>query len=407
MTVELRPITDDEFGAYQDAAALAFGGRHADPATLDQFRRATELDRTLAAFDGRRLVGTAGAYSFAMGLPGGVTAPTAGVTRVTVAPTDRRQGLLRALMRRQLDDIHERREPLAILYASEGAIYERFGYGVATWQAEVSIARARSAFVEHVRPRVAVITAEEAAATLLDFHNAMAAEQPGMIARSREWWDFVTADPPTFWRPSGGDRRYAVHRGQGGAIDGFTVFRVEPKWEEGTPSGTVHVALLLASTPAAYAELWRFCLDLDLMSTVRAEPRPVAEPLRHLLVDPRALSCRVDDGIWARLVDVPAALAARRYRVEDSLVLEVVDEFCAWNSGRWQLTADVSGAECRRTSREPDLVVTAAQLGWCYLGSNRFADMRRAGRLEGEMAAAERADAMFATAREAWCPTHF
>jgi predicted acetyltransferase len=406
LTLELRPIREEEFESYDQLLSMAFGGRRAEPEGIEHQRRTTEMDRTLAAFDGGRMIGTAGIHSFDLGLPGGTTAAAAGVTRVSVAPTHRRQGVLRQLMRRQLDDVHERGEALAILHASEAPIYGRFGYGVATWYSELTLARSRSAFVEPVRPRVEIVAPEEAVRLLPAFHDSLVVRQPGMITRSRAWWELLAADPPSMWRGPGGDRQFAVHRGEG-AIDGLAVYRVEPRWEDGTPSGTVHLGLLLAANATAFAELWRFCLDLDLMTRLRADSRPLHEPLRLLLEDPRALMAKVEEGIWARLVDVPAALAARRFQAEDGLVLEVVDDFCAWNTGRWELDGGPEGAECRSTSREPDLVLTAAQLGWCYLGANRFGDLVRTGRAAGSPEAARRGDAMFASDPEAWCPTHF
>ncbi len=404
----MRPISAGELETYLNQVAFAFGWRSLSEESIELNRNTTELERSLAAFDEGRLVGTAGIYSLELGLPGGATAPAAGVTRVSVAPTHRRQGVLRALMRRQLDAIHERGEPLAILYASEAAIYGRFGYGVGTWHSEFSLSRSRSAFVQPLRPRVELLAKEEAGA-LIDFHNRLVARQPGMVWRSQAWWEQVLADPPE-WRGTGGGRQFAVHRQDGdpaGEIDGFATFRIEAKWENGDPQGTVHVGTLLADSPEAFAELWRFCLDIDLMAEVRAYTRPLNEPLRHLLADPRALHSRVEDGIWTRLVDVPAALSARRYPVEDSLVFEVVDEFCPWNAGRWELVGGPDGAECRRSTQEPDLMVTAAQLGWCYLGANRFSDMLAAGQAVGDGTAAARADAMFVSIPGAWCPTHF
>ncbi len=408
MSLEVRPITGGELEAFLNRLALAFRWQSMSEESIELHRTTTELDRSLAAFDSGRLVGTAGIYSLELGLPGDLTAPAAGVTRVSVAPTHRRQGVLRQLMRRQLDSIHERGEPLAILYASEAPIYGRFGYGAGTWHSEFSLSRARAAFVEPVRPRVELLSREEARG-LIDYHNRLVARRPGMIERSQAWWDQIVADPPE-WRGQGGGRQYAVHRRDGdpGAeVDGVATFRVEAKWENGDPRGTVHVGMLLADSPQAFAELWGFCLDIDLTAEIRGYTRPLNDPLRHLLVDPRALQVRVEDGIWTRVVDVPAALSARRYTVEDTLVLEVVDDFCPWNAGRWELSGGPDGAECRPSAREPDLVVTADQLGWCYLGANRFSDLLAAGRAVGFQTAARRADAMFVSVPEPWCPTHF
>lgn len=406
MSVELRPINPDELEPYMHQISLAFGGRRAPVDAIERAAATTELERSLAAFDGGRLVATAGILTFEVGLPGGVTAPAAGVSRVTVAPSHRRQGILTAIMRRQLDDIHEMGEPLALLYASEAGIYGRFGYGVATWHAAHTIARSRSAFAEPVRPRVALVPGEEAAASLHAFHNAQVGRQPGLVTRTEQYWKMLAADAPSPFASGGGERRFGLHHA-GAEVDGFVIFRTHSKWEGREPEGTVEVEMLMAAGAQAHAELWRFCLDVDLMTGLRAAGRPQPEPLRLLLADPRALRVQVDDGLWARLVDAPAALAARRYATEGRIVLEVEDGFCPWNAGRWELSAGPDGADCRSTSAEPDLTVSAADLAACYLGSNRFGDLLTLGRIAGRPGAAERADAMFASYPEAWCPTFF
>ena len=85
-----------------------------------------------------RWISTCGAYSRKLTVPGG-TVPVAAVTLVTVQPSYRRKGLLTEMMKHQLDDIHQRgEEPVALLWASESAIYGRFGYGQACPQVRLS-----------------------------------------------------------------------------------------------------------------------------------------------------------------------------------------------------------------------------------------------------------------------------
>jgi predicted acetyltransferase len=166
--------------------------------------------------------------------------------------------------------------------------------------------------------------------------------------------------------------------------------------------------MLIATTAEAYAALWRHVLDVDLMARVSAEMRPVDEPLRFLLADSRQPKTRIEDGLWLRLVDVAAALAGRRYAVEGRLGLRVRDEFCSWNDGPYELVGGPAGAECKRNSRSPDLALDAADLAALYLGGNRFRALSEAGRVqELRPGGIARADAMFATERAPWCPSHF
>jgi predicted acetyltransferase len=169
------------------------------------------------------------------------------------------------------------------------------------------------------------------------------------------------------------------------------------------PKGTIKIKELVAATTEASAQLWRSCFDHDLMGKVEAWPRPLDEPLLHMLANPRALGLRVGDGLWLRLVDVPKALAARRYSTSGRVVLEVHDSFCPWNEGRYELEGGPDGASCRPVESEADLAVDVADLGATFLGGVTFRQLHRAGRVSEVTARAmARADAMFA-----WDPLPF
>jgi predicted acetyltransferase len=164
----------------------------------------------------------------------------------------------------------------------------------------------------------------------------------------------------------------------------------------------------VAATPEAYAALWRFCFDIDLMERIEAWPRSADEPLFHMMANPRQLKLKLSDGLWVRLVDVAQALEARRYAAEDRLVFEVRDSFCPWNEGRLALEGGPGGARCTRTDNEPDLVVDVRDLGAAYLGGTRFDELARAGRVvESAPGALRRADAMFSWSPAPWCPAVF
>jgi predicted acetyltransferase len=180
------------------------------------------------------------------------------------------------------------------------------------------------------------------------------------------------------------------------------------EWDASGPNGTLRLGMLIATTAEAYAALWRHVLDVDLMARVSAEMRPVDEPLRFLLADSRQPKTRIEDGLWLRLVDVAAALAGRRYAAEGRLGLRVRDEFCSWNDGPYELVGGPAGAECKPSSGTPDLALDAADLAALYLGGNRFRALSEAGRVQELRAGAiALADAMFATERAPWCPSHF
>jgi predicted acetyltransferase len=405
MDIEIRPIEASEFGTFARTIERAFG-QYLRSDELEAERRVFEADRSLAAMEGGAIVGTAGAFSLELSIPGAIV-PMAGVTAVGVSPSHRRRGILTLLMRRQLDDIRDRGEALAGLWASESSIYGRFGYGPSVLDATLEVERHRSAFAAPHRPSgsVEVIEREQALRQMPPIHDRVVAARPGMYRRTERWWehDFADLEP---WRDGASELFFAVHRSEEGS-DGYVAYRTKRKWESGFPDGTLTVHELMASTSGAYADLWRYCFDVDLMERVEAWGRAVDEPLLFLLAEPRRLRTRLHDSLWLRLVDIEGALAARRYLQHSRVVLEVTDAFCPTNDGRYELEGGPDGATCRRTTAEADLGLTTNALAAAYLGGHRLFTMSEAGLVHGTADAIRRADAMFAWHRAPWCPQVF
>ena len=403
----LRPIRPDEHRAYGTALRRTFGRQPPSDEELAAARETTEFDRTLAGFEGSEIVATAGIFSYQMTVPGGALA-CGGVTRITVLPTHRRLGILTAMMRRQLDDMHERGEPLAALYASEAPIYGRFGYGLATYQAEIEIDRLRAAFRSPPSSggRISLIDVGRAVPTFTTVWADVWPKQPGMLSLDERWWRLELADLEI--NREGASPEYRVLYERDGRPAGFAVYRIQAGWDAAGPAGVLRLRFLLASSGEGYAALWHYILNVDLVGKISSQMRPVDEPLRFLLVDSRQPKTRIEDGIWLRLVDVARALAGRRYAADDRLVLFVRDRFCPWNHGHFELIGGPASANCRNCETDPDLELDVADLAVAYLGGNRFRTLFEAGRVvEAHPGAVSRADAMFATDRAPWCPSHF
>ncbi len=418
MDIEIRSVAADEMKAYVRVLSAAFGETFPEE-QLDDEMKTFELDRSIAAFDAGRIVGTGGAYSMELTLPGTAaraagglaTVPVGGLTAIAVLPTHRRRGILRAMIMRHFEDVESRGEPVSVLFASESVIYGRFGYGVATLQAWYDIDPRRAAFDRAPAPagRTRLVEGEEAARLLPEVYDRRRRLQAGELSRSPARWEVDLRDAEWTRRPNTTGRFDVVYESEPGQADGYATYRVESRWAKGLTKSTVHVGELVALTKEAAAGLYRYCLDLDLVGTVQLERRPVDEPLRWLLADPRRMRIsEVSDGLWVRLLDLPAALAARRYTVPGSVVLQVTDRLRPSNDGRFLLEGGPDGADCRPTGREPDLVCDVADLGAAYLGGTRLASLARAGRVHEQVPGAlARADAMLATEPEPWCTTTF
>ncbi|MFF3447414.1 GNAT family N-acetyltransferase [Streptomyces sp. NPDC002667] len=409
MTTDVRVLRQADWDEWYENLIRAFGGVAESSEERELWNALTEYDRSLGVWDGADCVGTAGAFSFRVTVPGGAAAPAAGVTMVSVAATHRRRGVLTAMMRRQLDDVRARGEALAVLVASEPVIYGRFGYGIATSSvgAEIDTARVRLSVppgTDGVRLRYA------APADVLDACESVYArlvpQRPGMLARRPGWERLVLLDPES--ERSGASPLQCVVAERDGETVGYTRFRVKPEWGPAGHNGVVTMVDLEGLDPAARAALWRFLFDIDLTSTVRTRARPVDEGWQYLVSDIRRCQLRVKDSLHVRLVEVGAALEARTYQAPVDVVFEVEDAFCPWNEGRWRLTGDAKGAVCVRTEDAPDLALTVRELGAAYLGGVSLASLAAAGRVrELRQGALAEASVAFASVVAPWLPHGF
>lgn len=404
-----RVLRRDEWDTWYDNLVRAFGGGPGSPEERELDRSLTEFDRSLGVWDDGTCVGTAGAFSFRMTVPGGALVPAAGITMVSVAATHRRRGVLTSMMRRQLDDVRSWGEPLAVLTASEPAIYGRFGYGAATFQLDAEIDTSRAglsvpADTDGVRLRYA------APAEVLDACEAVYARlvpsRPGMLARQPGWERAGLLDPES--ERDGASPLQCVVAEREGEVTGYARFRTKLGWGVGGHDGTVRLEDLAALDPATDAALWRFLFGIDLTTTLTVRGRPVDDAWQYLVSDIRRCRPRRRDALYLRPVDVGAALAARTYQAPVDVVFEVEDAFCPWNTGRWRLGGDAKGASCERTSDAADLELSVRELGAAYLGGVSLTALAAAGRVrELRAGALTEAAVAFGSAVAPWLPHGF
>lgn len=405
MNWEVRPCASAaELRAALGPISHYFGRSAPTDEQFTQVQRVLPVERMHAAWEGGRVVGGAGALPFELTVPGG-RVRAAGVTAVGVLPTHRRRGLLRSMMRAQLDACHERGEPIAYLWATEDRIYSRFGYGIASFTGEIDVPRERSAYYAPFESSgtASIVPLEAAHDLVAPVHERVAAVTPGMFARTREWWEGrVLADPE--WRRRGnGDLRCVVLEENGRPV-AYALYRLSLASERGIQNGAVDVVEAMGDSPEATRAIWRYVLDVDWMARVKAWLLPLDHPLLLLVAEPRRLRFNLRDGLWLRLVDVEAALAARSYAAQGSVVVELIDGFCPWNEGRWR----VGDGGVKRTRDEPELRCDVTALGSVYLGGFRWTELGRALRVEEvRPGALARADALFRTERAPWCPEIF
>jgi predicted acetyltransferase len=398
--VEFRnAVHEDEVVEAYKTISAAFG-EEAEEHDLERAKRVMPADRVHVAVENGRLVGVAAAHAFSLTIPGGEL-PAGGVTWVAVLPTHRRRGVATGLMRHQLDELRARHEPLAILWASESLIYGRFGYGVAAPVHEIKAHKARFAFRDDPGPvgSTRLVTRDEAAELFPPVYERVRRTRPGFLSRSPvHWYEerlYTGAGPP------GTSPRYFAVYELDGVPEGYATYRLRDRWEDGVPHGAVVVVEALGASLVATREIWRYLFGIDLREHVEYGFLDPALTLYLGVADPRRLRVRLMDGLWLRLVDVEAALRARSWGADESLVLEVRDAFCPWNAGRFR-------SDGTRADEAPDLALDTADLASAYLGGVDVHVLAAAGRIEERTkGAVARAAAMFRTRLPPYCPEVF
>ncbi|WP_181771411.1 GNAT family N-acetyltransferase [Amycolatopsis pittospori] len=402
-SLTIRTLTTDDLPAFSEMLARAF---LTNP--TEELKHREELvfepERSHGVFDGDELIGAGELLTREITVPGAGQTPLAAVTSVGVAPDHRRRGVLTRVMRAQLHGLHEDGgEAITALWASESVIYPRFGYGLGAQFYRATV-QAKAAFrpgVELETERVRETGLEKAIPLIKAIYEREAPLRVGALGRTESTWEFLL-DDPEYRRQGFTALKFAV------LSDGYAIFRVKSDWSEEGPRGTLKVVELVATTPQAYATLYRYLLDYDLTTTIEANAA-LDEPLIHMLADPRKMSRSAGDSLWVRLVDVDRALKTRRYTTPVDLVFGVEDAFCPWNTGNWRLVADADGnAEVTRVEDAPDLELDVIDLGAIFLGGTRPSTLAAAGRIRERTAGAvSRATAAFATDREPSCLESF
>ncbi len=408
MTYEIRPILETEIGVFRAEMVATFGGdlTAEERADDERFRQLMPLERTRAAFDGDQLVGTLGDFPLEVTVPGGGFVPMAGTTMIAVRPSHTRRGILTAMMSSHLEAARDEGRPLAGLWASESSIYGRFGFGPATDRLTIELPASAAALPEDDQAgSVRQTTVEEALELFPLVHEEVRKTTPGVLSRSPATWKWRLHDPESR-REGMSARRLVLYEGASGP-EGFATYRLKEEWHDSLPKGKVDVAELQAVTPAAHRALWRYLTSIDLFPRVKYWNAPVGDGLRWQVAAARLLRQEIMDALWVRVLDVPAALEARRYSVTGTMTFTIDDPLFPDISGSYRLSGGPDTARCSRIEDVGHIEMDLATLGMLYLGGRSAAVLAGAGRIRGEADVIAVADAMFSWHKAPWCPEVF
>ena len=401
--MEIRQVTDEEFFRWRVAVRGSLG----DHTTLEdtKFMRAhrVEIDRLLVCMDGDAMAGSGGADSFDMTLPGGARVPVAGVAYITTAPTHRRRGIQRNIMKRIHDDARERGDVASILWASQSSLYPRYGYGNSMPANEWHIDLRHTAY-EHAPEwsgHYVKTERDEAIPLMTCAYERTREHRAGMISRTHKRWLYEIHPEKTK------DEFFVIYV-EGNDALAYARYTIE-KDPHDEFKGTMHVVEAVATTDAAHAAIWRYLFDQELVDQLKAHARPVDDPLVWMLAEPRRLRRSINDAIWMKLLDIPAMIEGRTYPVEDSLTLQVFD---AETKQGTTLTIETGpeGGRCKDSNATPDLVMNEAELAAIFMGAVECSMLSNVGLIDLSARtpdAALRADAIFHTTPAGWNPYHF
>ena len=397
MPITLRTAKESDWEALCRSDARAFGFVYT-PEQISNARTIHDVSRFELAFDGKQIVAIVGAFSLQVTVPGGTQVPMGGLTWVSTTATHRRQGLLTRLMARSLADIDRRGEAVAMLGASEGGIYERFGFGAATQLRATLIDRRLAQIRPEFRPKrdaVRYVEGPEAYAHVCDVWGRFHRDHVGEVNRSEAWHRFLF---DVRGKPRGefGACFYLAHR------DGYAIYGIQEQWNDGRPAHNMLVVELVATTGDAHAALWHTLLGVDLVGPITSRQVPIDDPLPFLLTNPRALqTTTLNDGVWANVRDVAACFGTRRYSTADRMVVEA-------DGARWAIDGAPDGATCKRVKSRPDLTMDHASLGALLLGGVRASTLSAGRRLEARSEdVLRRADNFFTSAPAPHCQTNY
>jgi predicted acetyltransferase len=409
--IELRTPGDEQVIEFLKPLPLAFS----EPVSDEEYAleaKSLEADRVVGAFEGNLQVGCAAALTFRLTVPGGEVG-AAGITIVGVIPTHTRRGILRQMMTWLIAQARERGEPVAILGASEAAIYQRFGYGLSTLQSQFDIEPVRARFVHAVETagRFRFVDPDEATRLFPIVYEPFRVATPGAVDRTEAIWRYGMLFDAAFMQARNGAKSLAILEVDG-APHAYAIYRTKNNWDDRGPKNSLLALEVVGLDAASEQAMWQWLFRIDLLAGVRVARGPVPNPLQLQLTEPRRLGLTVNDGTWLRIIEVGPALEARSYLGDGSLTFDLTDDFCPWNAGRWRLSVPGGGAaatiDAAPKGAKPDLALDVSALNSIYLGGFSFADLARAGRVTevrgGGVAAA---DSLFATATKPWNSTPF
>ena len=405
MTVEVRSVTPEELGEMGTLGGYAYGGAFGDgpQSAIGKFNKP---EWTLCAFVDGRLASSFANVPFTMSANGRAV-KLAGVGSIATQPEYRRQGLVRRIHTQAFGEMREAGQNVAALWASQAAIYQRYGYAMTTVMREYAVDTQDIRFHDgdDGSGRVARVEADTAKDLVKTVYAAFIAKRMCYLHRIAEDWvnDYLGE------RDGTGPVWVAVCYGADDAARGYVIYTLRSGRVNHRARDQELVIRDLAWLDAdAYRSLWRFLACHDLVGRVCWSSAPADDPAVEFFEEPRLLNAADHEGAWFRVVDAPNALAERGYDVEGELTIGLArDPLTPWNDGRWHVQAGPDGARTRPSKAAPDIELSCKALASLYTGFRSATELGNWGLLNGDRRALAKADALFRTRHAPHTPDNF
>ena len=404
-----KKINSENISDFAKAEAIAYTAL-ASEYYINRLKKLATPDRAIALFDENKIIGTANSFGESISLPSNKKAKVAAVSYVSVMPTHRRQGILSEMMKIQLNEIHSvHKEPLAVLWPSESAIYGRFGYAP-THEKHYSISKNNAKFLPQISSnnlKINFLNKKEAIECYVQVNNKLMESRPGVMELTNDWAERRIEDLISNHLSNGPS--YFIGIFDNKTPVGLVTYSIENNNDYGNMPASLHIWDILYLNIESAIKLWNFCLNIDLVEEIHAKGVPEDDVLEALLISPGDLNARLTTGLWIRIVDVINSLEARTYEHNGEIILKVEDSIIKDNNNTYLLnTNDKSTPKCEITSKNPDVEITIQGLSEIYLGTFDLNNLIASGNINiKNKKVIKTIKEIFKSEPKPFCPMHF
>ena len=404
MNVEIRPLTAGEMGQLGELGGYVYGGSFGDGPD-NVVATANLPDWTLCALVDGKLVSSFTAIPFTMRANGNAVA-LAGVSTVGTQPEYRRQGLLRRIQTQAFADMRDRGQSVAALWASQAAIYQRYGYAMTTVQRSYHVDTTDIGFHDGVWGSGCVerLSVNDAFDVIKSIYIRFVENRTCYLHRSKALWLQNAMEEIEGQGPI----HAGVHYDEEGKADGYIIYTLRAnKVDHATRGQEIIIRDMAWLSMDGYRSMWEWLKRHDLVGRVSYQTAAADDPAVELFAEPRLLHGVDHEGIWLRVVDATGALGDRAYSSEGEITIGLTDDpLTPWNNRSIRLEASPEGAHVT-SSKSADLQTSAKALASLYSGFRTARQLRAWGLIEGEDHVIDTADRLFASSHAPHCPDHF